>query len=234
MLPGEQVVVLTAGATTDPDSGELLPDWATPTETTVEDVLVNYLGSEPLADISGAVTSRLTLYFQTVPTVPLAHTRVRIRGVDYDVSGQPSDWRMGSWHPGLEVPVVDTLTTRRTVAEALMVDTCRVEHQTGSTNTDAGGSTGIYDTLYTGKCRVQLVGAGSQALRDVGDQQVSVLTIQVQLPVVGTEGIHVRDRITILRATNDTDLVGREFRVTQPAPDSDAAARLLQCVEVTA
>lgn len=224
---GEPAVVLTAGTSIDPDSGETLKDWAHPTETPVGDVLVDWLPAQPLLTVTGAVTTRATVYFRSVPLVPLVGARIRIRGVVYAVLGEPLNWRIG-----LEVPVIDLLTANRSAAEDLMVDTCTVEHPTGSTVV-AGVETVTYATLYTGRCRVQSVGAGSQVLRDVGDQQVSVLSIQVQLPITGSEGIHVRDRITILRATNDSDLVGRVFTVSQPAPSSDAVARLLPCVEVT-
>lgn len=234
MLPGESAVVLTAGTTTDPDSGETLKNWATATSTIVGDVLVGWLPAQPLLTVTGVVTTRVTLYFQTIPTVPLFGTRVRVRGVTYEVLGEPLDWRLGEFR-GLEVPVIDLLTTNRSAAEDVMVDTCRIEQPSGSTTSDAGVVSSTYTTLYTGKCRVQLHGTTSGAsTREVGDQQVAVLTVEVQVPVAGTEGIHVRDRITILRATHDTDLVGRVFRVLQPAPSSDAPARLLQCLEVTA
>jgi Family of unknown function (DUF6093) len=235
MLPGESVVVLTAGTTTDPYSDEALPDWSTPVSVTVRDVLVERLPPEPLDDIRDAVTSRLTLYFQSVPSVPLARARVQVRGVTYDVQGEPADWRLGAWQPGLAVSVVDLLTARRAAAEALMVDTCMIDGQTGTTLYDNGSETPTYTTVYTGKCRVQIQAASSStAAREVGDQQVSLLAIVVQVPVVGTEGIHVRDRVTLLRATYDADLEGRVFWVSQPAPSSDASARLLSCVEVTA
>lgn len=233
-MRGETVTVLTAGSATDPDSGETYPDWSAATASTVENVLLGWLPSEPLLTVTGVVTVRATMYFQILPLVPLAGTRIRIRDTTYEVLGEPADWRMGT-RRNLEVPVRDILSARRTAAERLMVDTCKVEHPTGaSTTSDAGAVVLTYATIYTGRCRVELVGAGSTALREVGDQQASVLSIQVQLPIDGSEGIHVRDRVTILRASNDSDLLGRVFRVSQPAPSSDAAARLLPCVEVTA
>lgn len=233
LLPGEQVTVITPGVSVDPFSGEEFPDWTDTVETAVDNVVVGWVAPVPLLDVSGATTSRQTLYFLTLPLVPLEGTRIRVRGTVYAVVGQLGDWRLGPLRR-LEVPVVDLLAARRQAAESTMLDTCRIEHPSGTVTTDAGAVTATYVTLYTGRCRVHLLGASSQSRREVGDQQIAVLGIEVLLPVVGTEGIHVRDRVTILRATDDADLVDRVFRVSQPAPSSRADARRLQCIEVTA
>ena len=129
----------------------------------------------------------------------------------------------------------DVLTAGRAQAESRMCDTCKVERQSGTTLYDNGSESPTYTTLYTGKCRVQIRGTTTaQSIRDVGDQQVSVLSTEVQFPVVGSEGFEVRDRVTMLTAASDADLVGRVFRISQPASKSEATARRLQCVEVTA
>jgi hypothetical protein len=105
MLPGETVVVLTAGTTSDPYSGESVADWTTPTEVAVPDVLCEPRpGGEPQQDARNQITSGWTLYFQSPPDVAIDPTnRIRVRGVVYDILGEPADWRLGSWQPGLVV-----------------------------------------------------------------------------------------------------------------------------------
>jgi hypothetical protein len=225
--------VLTAGTATDPDSGQPYEDWTAPTVRPVGNVLVERLIPQELLDVRDAVTTRITLYFQGDSGAGItAQNRITLRGKTYDVFGEPGEWRMGRTF-GYTVDVVDLLAGRRAAAEALMVDTCRVEHPTGSTVDAAGRETFTYDETYVGKCRVRLRGAGGAALREVGDQQISLLSLEIEVPVPGTEGIQVGDRVTLLRATNDSDLLGREFRVQQAAPETDAAQRLLQCAQVT-
>jgi hypothetical protein len=105
MLPGETVVVLTAGTTSDPYSGETVEDWTTPTEHAVPDVLVEPRPSgEPLQDARNQVTTGRTLYFQSPPDVAIsASNRVRIDGIIYDILGEDADWHLGEWRPGLVV-----------------------------------------------------------------------------------------------------------------------------------
>jgi hypothetical protein len=55
----------------------------------------------------------------------------------------------------------------------------------------------------------------------------------VQLPVIGTEGLKVGDRITVTTAVNDPDLVGRIFLVRDLAHASEKTARRVQCLEKT-
>lgn len=107
MLPGETVQILTAGVVTDPYSGEPTgEDWDhLASDVDVPDVLVEPRPSgEPLEDARNRTTSGWTLYLQTIPTVPpTSANRVRVRGKVYAVEGQPADWRLGSWRPGLVV-----------------------------------------------------------------------------------------------------------------------------------
>jgi hypothetical protein len=110
MFGGETVIVLTGTPILDAYSG--LPtgtDWTTtpPAEAPVENVLCEPRpSSEPVQDARNAVTSGYTLYL--TEGMPAGSTigptnRVRVRGIDYDVLGEPSDWRLGSWRPGLVV-----------------------------------------------------------------------------------------------------------------------------------
>lgn len=104
MLPGEAVTVLTGTPVIDPDSGEATgTSWDTPTLTAVSGVLCEPRPSgEPLQDARNSVTSGWTLYMPAGTVITSRH-RVRVRGLDYQVEGEPADWRLGSWLPGLVV-----------------------------------------------------------------------------------------------------------------------------------
>lgn len=104
MLPGETVTVLTGvpAANPDPYSGDPVVDWTQPpaTEVDIEGVLCEPRPSaEPVQDARNSVTSGYTLYVRARPVMPviLPSNRVRVRGTDYDVLGEPSDWRMGAF-----------------------------------------------------------------------------------------------------------------------------------------
>jgi len=108
MLPGETVIVLTGVPLTDPYSGETTgTSWTTPTQVSVDNVLCEPRpSSEPVQDARNSVTSGWTLYLQDGLPVGATLTptnRIRVRGIDYDVLGEASDWRLGSWRPGLVV-----------------------------------------------------------------------------------------------------------------------------------
>lgn len=102
---GESVDVLTAGAVTDPYSGETVTDWSAATEVTHDDVAVEPRPSgEPVQDARNAVTSGFTLYGLPAGSVTAAN-RVRVRGEVYNVLGEPAEWRspFTGWEPGLVV-----------------------------------------------------------------------------------------------------------------------------------
>lgn len=104
---GETVQVLTAGTTTDPYSNESTPDWSTPTSVDVPGVAVEPRPSgEPLQDARNQVVSGLTLYMPPGTTIT-PRNRVRVRGVTYDVLGEPAVWRspFTGWEPGIVVQV---------------------------------------------------------------------------------------------------------------------------------
>lgn len=109
-MRGERVTVLTGVPATNPDpySGDPVVDWTQPpAETPVDNVLCEPRpSSEPVQDARNSVSSGYTLYLQDgmpAGTVITPMNRVRVRGIDYDVLGEPSDWRLGSWRPGLVV-----------------------------------------------------------------------------------------------------------------------------------
>lgn len=97
-MRGETVIVLTGTAVTDPYSGETSGlSWATPTEVSVPNVMCEPRPSgEPVQDARNAVTSGFTLYVRKRPIMPTItpQNRVRVRGDEFDVLGEPSDWRL--------------------------------------------------------------------------------------------------------------------------------------------
>lgn len=104
-LPGETVEVLTAAEVADPYADD---PWASPTEVAVAGVLCEPRpSSEPVQDARNAVVSGWTLYFPAGSTVTPAN-KVRVRGIVHDVLGEPADWRLGSWRPGLVVQCART------------------------------------------------------------------------------------------------------------------------------
>lgn len=100
-MRGETVIVLTGTAVTDPYSGEASGlSWATPTELSVPNVLCEPRPSgEPVQDARNAVTSGWTLYVRKRASMPTItpENRVRVRGIDFDVLGEASDWRLDAF-----------------------------------------------------------------------------------------------------------------------------------------
>lgn len=90
----ETVTRLRATAVTDPYSGEATGiSWATPDEldmTTLAPAEPRP-SDEPVQDARNAVTSGYTLYVAASEDVTAAD-RMRVRGVVYDVLGDPADW----------------------------------------------------------------------------------------------------------------------------------------------
>lgn len=92
----EVVTRLRAGTATDPYSGQPTADWSAPTTldfTTLAPAEPRPSG-EPVQDARNAVTSGWTLYLPEAADVT-ARDRVRVRGVDYQVLGDPAHWLGG-------------------------------------------------------------------------------------------------------------------------------------------
>lgn len=113
---GETVTILTAGTRTSRYSTEGEASWdVAPSEVTVEGVGVEprVVGaggsSEPVFDARNAVVSGWTVYLPP-GTMINSRNRIRIRGIVYDVLGEPAAWRspFTGWEPGLVVQAVRT------------------------------------------------------------------------------------------------------------------------------
>lgn len=129
----------------------------------------------------------------------------------------------------------DALLLRgRAAAEAGMVDACTIRRVTAWTTDDFSGDrvpTYLNPNPYAGKCRIQQ--ALVQSTReDAGENDVLILRLELQLPVVGSEGLAVGDQVTITTA-RDADLIGRTLLVRDLSHKTDATARRLQLIERT-
>jgi hypothetical protein len=92
-MNGETVVVLTAGTSVDPYSGDSVEDWSSPTERSVVTLAPAEPrpSQEPVQDARNSVVSGWTLYLPAGDPIT-ERNRVRVRGEDYPVQGQPADW----------------------------------------------------------------------------------------------------------------------------------------------
>jgi hypothetical protein len=126
------------------------------------------------------------------------------------------------------------LARGRLAAEALMVDTCTIKRVTGrTTDPETGQVTQTTTTVYgPGKCRVQQQGGISRP-HDLGEAQVFLVRLEVQLPVDTSIGVQPDDLVTVLSSSLDPDLPGRVFYVRELAHKTHATARRIQVEEVT-
>ena len=126
------------------------------------------------------------------------------------------------------------LPQMRAQAESLMVDACTIKRQTGEvTNPDPPFDvTPTYQTVYTGKCRVQSSTTQGTQNPEAGGREWTLQAYVVQLPIEGSGDIEPGDIVTVTAASLDADLVGREFTVAQNPPKTHATMRRLQVEEV--
>lgn len=103
----------------------------------------------------------------------------------------------------------------RQAAESLMIDTCLVERSLGEvTDPVTGVVSEGWLTVYEGVCKVQ--GRQAQASSPVaGGHAFTVEQLMIHLPVSAQSRLD--DRVTIVTATMDPDLVGSTFRLTELA-----------------
>jgi hypothetical protein len=126
-----------------------------------------------------------------------------------------------------------TVTQRgQAAAEALMLDACTVQHQTGE-STDANGVvTPAYGTaFYTGPCQVQTRTETGQAA-DVGEAYRIVTRRIVKLPMAVT-GVVAGDRIVITAAALDAALAGNVYIARDVEEKTFLTARRVTVLDVT-
>lgn len=125
----------------------------------------------------------------------------------------------------------------RAIAEGGMVDTCTITRPGVGVRT-FNSTTGQYTnpaavTVYTGKCRTQVTGIiANSSTPQAGERELFVQGAEFQIPVVGTEGVSIRDTITINTCHNDASLVGRKFTVIARHEKTHGTARRLRVEEV--
>lgn len=121
----------------------------------------------------------------------------------------------------------------RAFAAVGFTETCTITRVAGSATDPATGAVVVNrTTLYTGQCRIQQAAAAWAGPTDVGEAQLRLSSSQLQLPVEGTEGLRIDDRVTVTAARNDSDLVGRVFAITGPNAKTDATTRKFPLLEV--
>jgi hypothetical protein len=125
------------------------------------------------------------------------------------------------------------LAAGRAAAARNFTDTCTVERR-GATQTDPldGRVTVEMDTIYSGPCRFQQAAAPWAGPAEVGQAQLRISAMELQLPVVGSEGIAVDDVVTCVTSVHDADLVGRSFSVAGEHHASHKTTRRLPLQEI--
>jgi len=114
-----------------------------------------------------------------------------------------------------------------------MVDTCTIRRRTGeTTNASTGAVTPTYMQLYSGKCRVQQREAQGRT-EDVGEDYLIMQMRQLQLPVIGTEGLRPDDEVLITASTNDPHLLDRVYYIRDVPAKTHATSRRLSIQERT-
>jgi hypothetical protein len=125
------------------------------------------------------------------------------------------------------------LARARTAALKGMVDACTIRHRAGeTTDDDSGVVTPIWEDLYAGPCRVQQSRYSSSTKHDAGQDDITLLALEVHLPM-SVVGVEVGDAITMTASLTDPDLPGRVFLVRSLAHKTDASARRVQVIERT-
>jgi hypothetical protein len=131
------------------------------------------------------------------------------------------------------MPVAAVLARGRARARALMTDTCTIQRQTGSTtNPITGVVTPTFSAIYTGACRMQQATAPWAGPATVGQAGIGLFASEIQLPVVGSEGIAKDDIVTVTVCVNDPDLVGKKFTVQSAHYGTHKTARRLPLMQV--
>lgn len=118
----------------------------------------------------------------------------------------------------------DAVTLRgRLAAEALMVDSCVVERLAGTvTDPVTGKVTEVWEPVYGAlpggaKCKVQ--GRSAVAVEPVAaGHRFTIEQLMIHLPVSAKS--QTNDRVTVIAARMDEDLIGLQFRLTELARGS--------------
>lgn len=125
------------------------------------------------------------------------------------------------------------LARGRAAAARLMVDTCTVKYQSGTSfNNTSGVDEPTYTTRFTSACKVQERGVQSTE-REAGGREATLVRTTIHLPI-SAGAVEVDDLVTITASVHDSQLVGRVFRVLAPVGKSFATARRIEVEEIAA
>ena len=126
------------------------------------------------------------------------------------------------------------LARARAFAAGGFDDTCTIQRKVGEpvTNPLDGTTTQQMQLIYSGVCRFQQASAPWAGPAVVGQAQVGLSAQELQLPVVGSAGITKDDVVTCTAATNDPDLLGKQFTVQGAHHKTHAGTRKLPLQEI--
>ena len=123
----------------------------------------------------------------------------------------------------------------RAAAEALMVDHCTVKHQTATTPGPNLEEVPVYETVWSGPCRVQRSGALSpREASGAAGYEFGIDSILAQLPL-SASGIK-RGHVFVvdgLGDESDPDLLGLTATILSNLTKTHATKRTLVCEEVS-
>lgn len=129
--------------------------------------------------------------------------------------------------------VSSAVAAGRRAAEALMTDTCVITEVIGTVTDDLTGQVTEQTAVrYSGRCRMQIPAATGQRV-DAGEVTVTVLRMQLQLPVIGSENVRRGNQVLVTASAGDPALAGRTWVVRDLAHKSHATARRLTVEEIT-
>lgn len=126
------------------------------------------------------------------------------------------------------------LARGRAFAAGGFTDSCRIwrELDPPDSNPLTGEVTAQQVDIYVGPCRVQQSAAPWAGPATVGTAALRLAALELQIPVAGTDGIKVNDRVTITACGHDVELIGRELVVVGEHHASHKTARRLPLQEV--
>ncbi|WP_157508856.1 DUF6093 family protein [Luteipulveratus halotolerans] len=123
----------------------------------------------------------------------------------------------------------------RAHAEARMVDEVLVEAKTGKTryNPETGQDEETFEEMYRGRCRwKQNGGTGESQGVVVEGSTITLLPLELHLPVEASAGVREGMRATALTGVHDPALVGRQVWIRREHAASQTTARRLGVSEV--
>ena len=125
------------------------------------------------------------------------------------------------------------LARGRVFAAGGFVDTCTITRVINITTDILSGQVAKQtEIVYAGVCRIQQSSAAAGP-STVGQAAIRTVTLELQLPVVGSEDLRPDDKVVILTCVHDSDLVGREFFITGEHHATHKTARRLPLQEIT-